>query len=1372
MGTGPGGELQADTVLVVGYRDGQPVVQQAFTVANMVDKFVTLVDAAWKDIDEFRIVQDDGGADIAFVIDDIAVAAVPGPPPVVTSVSSSTSNGTYKIGDVISITVTFDQVVTATGNLQLTLETGATDRVVNLASASGNTLTFNYTVQVGDTSADLDYISTSALSLNGGSIKNVDGSDAVLTVASPGAAGSLGANKAIVIDGVVPVVSSVTVPADGAYGTGSSIDFTVNLSEAVVVTTSGGTPRLAIDLSSGTVYAQYIGGSGSSALTFRLYVAAEDIDADGIALASNFQLNGGTIKDAAGNNVVTTLNNVGPTAGILIANDAPTITATATNPTFTENGSAVDLFSGVSISTVEAGQLIKQLTLTVSNVSDGAQEILRIDGTDVALGNTANGVTAGGGWNYAVTMSGGVATLTLSHAGFSTAALQTLLDGMSYRNTSESPTTAGRIITITSITDTGGTANGGVDTTATAIASTVQVNAVNDAPVITAPASITVDEDAVAPLTGFTFSDVDAGSGLLTVTLSVASGTLSAIDAGGIDVSGAGTGTLTLVGTIVDLNTFIASGQVMFRTAANATANVTLDMTINDGGISTSTTVTLAVTAINDAPVNTVPAGDIRVTQNSHVVFSTGNGNAISVHDVDAGSGTISVTLTATNGVLTLGGTAGLTFSNGNGVNAATMTFSGTQAAINAALSGLTFTAQPGYRGPGTITITTNDLGLTGSGGDKTDTDTINLLIKDPFPTVASVGASSANGGYKVGDTIHITVTFDENVWVNTTGGTPTIRLETGLTDRLASYTSGSGGKTLTFAYTVQAGDVSADLDFTFTSALSLNGSTIKGGDGTDVQLTLPPPGGSGSISHGHNIVIDGVVPTVSSVVVPANGTYGAGQNLDFTVNLSEAVVVNTASGTPRIAITLDTGGTVYASYLSGSGSSALVFRLTVANGQADRNGIVVGALDLSGGAIKDTVGNDLSPTLNNVGATAGVRIDTGVNAPPVLTGDLKATVKEGGSYKLTTADLNFSDPDDSASGVRFTVSSQVAGKLLVNGTAATSFTGAELAAGKVTFLHDGSETTTASFEVFVEDGDEDGSTPVASTFNFIVTPVNDAPKLGARQVLTAIAEDASMASARKVAELSIVDPDGGDNRLSLSGADAKLFEIKNGALWLKKGVKLDFETNPSLDVTVRLDDPSIGTSYEASKAFKVTVKDVAETKPGTTGNDTLAGTSGNDTLDGKAGNDVIKGGAGNDTLIGGTGVDILTGGAGRDVFVFASVKDSAPGYSGFVNNGGFSPLSGGGKRDIVTDFVRGEDRLDVSKIDADTKIAGDQAFAWRGKGEFSGKAGDLIFRTFDVKGTANDRTIVYGDVNRDGRADFQIELAGIINLTRSDFIL
>ena len=210
-------------------------------------------------------------------------------------------------------------------------------------------------------------------------------------------------------------------------------------------------------------------------------------------------------------------------------------------------------------------------------------------------------------------------------------------------------------------------------------------------------------------------------------------------------------------------------------------------------------------------------------------------------------------------------------------------------------------------------------------------------------------------------------------------------------------------------------------------------------------------------------------------------------------------------------------------------------------------------------------------------------------------------------------------------------------------------------------------------------------------------------------------------------------------------------------AIWLKKGAKLDYESDRSLDVTVRLDDPSIGTRHEDWKSFKVAVTDADDVKNGSTGGDTIKGTSGSDILDGKGGNDVISGGAGNDRLNGGSGVDVLTGGADRDTFVFASVN-----HSGLGND----------RRDTITDFVHAQDKLDISAIDANSHRSGNQDFVWSGKGGFDGKAGELVFRTFDEKGTKNDRTVVYGDTDHDRHADFQIELTGIINLTKGDFIL
>lgn len=145
--------------------------------------------------------------------------------PNVVNVTSTKADGAYKAGVSIDITVEFNEAVTVTGTPQLELETGDTNRQVSYSSGSGlNILTFSYTVQAGDTSSDLDYISVNALT---GTIKDVVGNDANLTLASPGATGSLGYNKAIVIDTTAP--SGYTVNIDQLYinsGNQNALSFT------------------------------------------------------------------------------------------------------------------------------------------------------------------------------------------------------------------------------------------------------------------------------------------------------------------------------------------------------------------------------------------------------------------------------------------------------------------------------------------------------------------------------------------------------------------------------------------------------------------------------------------------------------------------------------------------------------------------------------------------------------------------------------------------------------------------------------------------------------------------------------------------------------------------------------------------------------------------------------------------------------------------------------------------------------------------------------------------------------------------------------------------------------------------------------------
>jgi len=163
-----------------------------------------------------------------FVIDTTA--------PTVSSISSSTSDGVYKSNDNITVTVSFNENVivdNSSGNPRIQLETGTNDRYASYISGnSTNILSFLYTVQSGDNSSDLDYKSTDSLSANSGTIRDDATNDTTLTLFSPNQSGSLSANKAIVIDGIAPAVSSIS-PTNNQSGVSITDNISVTFSESM-----------------------------------------------------------------------------------------------------------------------------------------------------------------------------------------------------------------------------------------------------------------------------------------------------------------------------------------------------------------------------------------------------------------------------------------------------------------------------------------------------------------------------------------------------------------------------------------------------------------------------------------------------------------------------------------------------------------------------------------------------------------------------------------------------------------------------------------------------------------------------------------------------------------------------------------------------------------------------------------------------------------------------------------------------------------------------------------------------------------------------------------------------------------------------------
>ena len=162
----------------------------------------------------------------------------------------------------------------------------------------------------------------------------------------------------------------------------------------------------------------------------------------------------------------------------------------------------------------------------------------------------------------------------------------------------------------------------------------------------------------------------------------------------------------------------------------------------------------------------------------------------------------------------------------------------------------------------------------------------------------------------------------------------------------------------------------------------------------------------------------------------------------------------------------------------------------------------------------------------------------------------------------------------------------------------------------------------------------------------------------------------------------------------------------------------------------------------------------VAETLNGLGGDDILTGNGGADILNGGLGNDLMFGNGGADQLTGGAGLDTMSGGAGSDTFFFLATTDTGNAL---------------GARDIITDFTSGADRINLAGIDANTLLAGDQAFvptALGGTGAFTGVAGQVrgFFEGANI--------IIEGDTNGDGISDFQIQLNAALTIVPADFVL
>jgi len=194
----------------------------------------------------------------------------------------------------------------------------------------------------------------------------------------------------------------------------------------------------------------------------------------------------------------------------------------------------------------------------------------------------------------------------------------------------------------------------------------------------------------------------------------------------------------------------------------------------------------------------------------------------------------------------------------------------------------------------------------------------------------------------------------------------------------------------------------------------------------------------------------------VENLVLTGAAATGTGNGLDNWLTGNDGA--NTLSG--GAGNDTLTGGLGADSLVGGSGIDTATF----AGSRADYSIVKTGGVIVVTGA-------DGADTLGGIEYLSFDDETVLTSLPPVLTGDLSATVNFGAAYVLTAADLGYTDADDGAANIRFIVSSLKGGKVTVDGVAVTSFSATELSAGKVAFQHGARQTDTAGFAVSVSDG-------------------------------------------------------------------------------------------------------------------------------------------------------------------------------------------------------------------------------------------------------------------------------------------------------------
>ena len=844
--------------------------------------------------------------------------------PSINGVTAISPDSAYKAGAVISIAIVFSERVIVTGTPQITLETGNSDAVVNYSSGSGNdTLIFNYTVQSGENIADLDYKSTSALTLNGGTIKDVTENTAILTLPSPGSTGSLSANKNIIIDNTAPTIAitatkinSSTSIIDGSSTTDNAIQLTLTTSEEVVnftqddITVSGGI-IINFSKSSSTVYTATFTPTQLGATSIAI-VSNSFTDAAGnsntISDEFNWSYNGAVAtvsidkyEIGQDNQATITATLTQPSNETIVIEFAPSGNATSSDYTYTGIGNGITVAGGNGDGS-NANQFFHLEGVYVDNdgnifIPDKTNHRIQKWAPGTSSGTTVAGGNGSGSAAYQVNSPYGVAVDNNGNI--------YVADESNHRIQKwESGSSSGTTIA-------GGNGGG------------------SGANQLKYPKGIYIDSDENMYVADTDNHRIQKWGPNASSGTTVAGGNGSGNDANQLfypnEVAGDNNGNIYIAD---------ATNHRIQKWAPGASSGTTVAGGNGGGSGANQLSGALGIALDKNGNIYVADRGNHRIQKwvpgaSSGTTVAGGNGNGDDANQLNEPNG-----VAADN--------------NGNIYVA-----DGHNHRVQKFLVNPSIVITPGQTS-GTIVLSAKDSAKTSSltltpkitGAILASSSPIDIDVISAFaPKIISVDAPSSNGTYKIGDQLSIEITFDQRVTVT---GTPRLLLETGEVDTYAQYSSGSDSTTLTFLYTVQENNQSQKLDYVNSNSLTLNGGSINNEFGNGATLKLPNPGTNGSLGSNTAIFIDGTKPKInisasngSRIIENGDGSTDASITLTFTS--TEKIINFTATD-------IDISGGTLTNF---STSDSITFQ-----GTLTPISYTTVAIDITANSYTDTLGN------------------------------------------------------------------------------------------------------------------------------------------------------------------------------------------------------------------------------------------------------------------------------------------------------------------------------------------------------------------------------------------------------------------------------